>query len=325
MPGDTCHTDTISARPVPKEGGPPGQSGQSGCRPLSQVGSQPAPGSGRHSGAAAHISGRGPRGKGCRLCGVRLPTCHALLEDRAEPRTHSPWRDLGKRVRWASREESTAPWSRPRAVADAVGPAPPPRPGRAASAGSAGGDSVVHPSSQDNRSCPVGCEPWGPQSLLGPAPGRLPAAPTQEVFKPRGPDSRPARRWVTVLAAPPSGHWAGVGTSRPYLWARSSLPQSPPAALCPAFLASPAAPNSCRAGGRMFPQRYTAQEFTLSPGLSRPEPSALRAHTSRVCSQRRRRLRAGGLLDGTPHMQEVKSSPLWMSDKGQQGSCTSGS
>ena len=171
MPGDTCHTDTISARPVPKEGGPPGQSGQSGCRPLSQVGSQPAPGSGRHSGAAAHISGRGPRGKGCRLCGVRLPTCHALLEDRAEPRTHSPWRDLGKRVRWASREESTAPWSQPRAVADAVGPAPPPRPGRAASAGSAGGDSVVHPSSQDNRSCPVGCEPWGPQSLLAPAPG----------------------------------------------------------------------------------------------------------------------------------------------------------
>lgn len=163
-------------------------------------------------------------------------------------------------------------------------------------------------------------EPPGPRS--GP-PARCPHS--GRVSKPRGPDSHPARGWVTVLAAPPSGRWAGVGTSCPCLWARSSLPQSPPAALCPAFLASPAAPNSCRAGGRMFPQRYTAQEFTLSPGLSRPEPSALRAHTSRVCSQRRRRFRAGGFLDGTPHMREVKGSPLWTSDKGQQGSCTSGS
>ena len=135
----------------------------------------------------------------------------------------------------------------------------------------------------------------------------------------------PARGRVTMLATLPSGCWVGVGTSRPCLWARSSLPQSLPAALCPAFLASPAAPDSCRAGGRMFPQRYTAQEFTLSPGLSRLEPSALRAHTSRVCSQRRRQLSAGGFLDGTPHTREAKGSPLWMSDKGQRGSCTSGS
>lgn len=33
MPEDTCHTVTISARPVPTGGDPPGQSGQSGCRP----------------------------------------------------------------------------------------------------------------------------------------------------------------------------------------------------------------------------------------------------------------------------------------------------
>lgn len=34
------------------------------------------------------------------------------------------------------------------------------------------------------------------------------------------------------------------------------------------------------------PQRYTTQEFTLSPGLSRPEPAACRAHsTSPICSQ----------------------------------------
>lgn len=75
----------------------------------------------------------------------------------------------------------------------------------------------------------------------------------------------------------------------------------------------------------MFPQRYTDQEFTLSPGLSRPEPSALGANTSRVCSQRRRRLRAGRFLDGTPHTWEAESGPLWTSDKGQRGSCTSGS
>ena len=132
----------------------------------SQAGSQPAPGSGWHSGAAARISRRGLGGKGCRLCRVRLPTCHALLKARAEPRPHSPWRDPGKRVRWASREESTArglshePLLTPRNLA------PPPRPGRAASAGSAEPPS---PSSMLPASCPHSgraSKPRGPNTRL---------------------------------------------------------------------------------------------------------------------------------------------------------------
>lgn len=79
-----------------------------------------------------------------------------------------------------------------------------------------------------------------------------------------------------MLATLPSGCWA-AGTSRLCL-----LGQVQPvfrACLLPSALHSwphLQSPKFCRAEV-MFPQRYTAQEFSLlSPGLSRPEPSALR-------------------------------------------------
>lgn len=82
-----------------------------------------------------------------------------------------------------------------------------------------------------------------------------------------------------MLATLPSGCWAGVGT-QPCLWAGSSLPQSLPAALCPAFLASPAAqiPAALEAG--CSPQGAAQLPLTrpvMALGLS---PS--RAHTERL-------------------------------------------
>ena len=176
--------------------------------------------------------------------------------------------------------------------------AAPPCPGRAASAGSAGGGSVVHPSSQDNRSCPVGCEPWGPQSLLAPGPGRLPDAPTQEGCPSPGAPTATRLEDGSLCWLP---HPLGAG--------RGLAPAAPASGPGPACLRARLLPSALHSWPHLQPQIPAALEAgcSLKGTQLRNSPSHL------ACR---------GLSPQPSGLTQVASAPRGGGDSGQGGSWT---
>lgn len=285
--------------PCAHGGDPPGQDGQSGCPGPSQAGSGLPQ-------AQAGTQVLLPTSPG-EASGEGLQT---LLRSGSPPATRSsrPGQSLdptargGTRARgprWASREESTA-------------------------------HGLSHEPLLTLRHLAPLHALGGPrlqaaQSLRAPAPCCLPAAPTREGCPARGPNATRLEDGSPCWPPCPLGAGRGVGTSRPCLWARSSLPQSLPAALLPCIPGLTCSPKFLPRWRQDVPQRYTAQEFTLSPGLSRPgpQPSGL----TQVASAPRggSSLAQGGSWTAHPTRGRPRAALFGCQTRGNKSSCTSGS
>lgn len=158
--------------------------------------------------------------------GVRLPPATCSLRP-----GQSPWpaEGPGQGGQGGFKRESSAAWSQLQVFADAAAPGTPSKPWEGRVCRQLRGRQHRPPVLPGQLRLPGWV--WAVGTPEPPAPS--PGPPTSclhsgRASESRDPDSRPARGWVTVLAAPPSGCWAGVGSS-PHLPLGRVQPASEPA------------------------------------------------------------------------------------------------